>query len=1021
MEENKFYGFVELKAEKAESLSFCRGLKLLHVRDNVKELLSHIGKMGIFEEYTKHDISHIDEMLGIIEWLIPDKTKDIMTSAEWLMLTLAVYFHDLGMVVTKSEYDNRDKTSFREYKSNAMIDNKSLEYTEYIKKHDDLFLYQEFVRENHAKRIKQWIEGSNSNVLGYSPTVREIIEDSLKNLDKLFIRDLAMVCESHHKDDIDDFEKYKVNSVYGNSENERVNLNYIAIVLRIADLLHITKDRTPSITRKVINVKNPVSVIEWEKQMAVKAIKPKVKRNGENNVDDKLIKDTIEITAFFDGAETAEAYFGLSSYLQYTRKELQRCNEIIIKAQKQEGATKYQFPWREIDESRITVVGFETKKLQFTIDQDNILQLLVGHTLYNDSSVVVRELVQNAIDAVKLQKQIEIRSGGEITNGRIDVEWNSNSRELCFWDNGTGMTINDIENYLLKVGSSKYRTDEIKKTFPEFCSISHFGIGILTCFMIADDIDIVTNSCEEKEVNSIKLRKVNGNYLLSKISKEKVDKRIKNHGTMVKLYVRSDVKNSFLEQNLRKWIVLPDVPVFFKINGGEEIRIGFDSLKDVIKKYLSDTGISVDEEKYDVREETHGNVTLAYAVHHLKYFSDWCLVEIDNRRRNKKQQLPIGICVEGIRVEFTTPGYKNSSVLAIANIKNSKYQTNVARSALEIDENSAVLSDIYNMYSRYIQDQIVKLEKMGYSNSWALTEGNYLMRPLIFSELSNNHLEPTEESVLIESMAKVKNIIIEKNGKREVVSAEYVRGISKINIIECKMLQAVENLFKEIKSEITLAEIIKVVCRDNNFLEDIDCVITNYNSNNILHQYALSNKEVSDIVVDYNQRRIRLEFSIKENRWYEFSTRIYGGRRKIFVPKNKFNILGLRDEVGVRVYDSIYLKTDTDLYNYVINIVNEFLRDDLEENKVMLEIFLMYILDDRILEQTYSTDIMNSSFFKKVIGDRSVVISEELMEKIWNRIDLNEFAEIILRKNYSLYSIDNWSREKSARMLNDFF
>ena len=38
-------------------------------------------------------------------------------------------------------------------------------------------------------------------------------------------------------------------------------------------------------------------------------------------------KDTIEITAYFEGAETAEAYFGLSSYLQYTRKELQKCNE----------------------------------------------------------------------------------------------------------------------------------------------------------------------------------------------------------------------------------------------------------------------------------------------------------------------------------------------------------------------------------------------------------------------------------------------------------------------------------------------------------------------------------------------------------------------------------------------------------------------------------------------------------------------------------------------------------------------
>ena len=41
------------------------------------------------------------------------------------------------------------------------------------------------------------------------------------------------------------------------------------------------------------------------------------------------------------------------------------------KAQKREGAIVYKFPWREIDESRITVIGFETKKLSFTIAQEN--------------------------------------------------------------------------------------------------------------------------------------------------------------------------------------------------------------------------------------------------------------------------------------------------------------------------------------------------------------------------------------------------------------------------------------------------------------------------------------------------------------------------------------------------------------------------------------------------------------------------------------------------------------------------
>lgn len=107
----KFENYVEIEAEKAENLSFCRGLKLLHVRDQVEEILSQIGKCGFFEEYTIHNIHHIDEMLRIIEWLIPDCTKKKMTSAEWLMLTLSVYFHDLGMVVTKEEYEKRNNSS----------------------------------------------------------------------------------------------------------------------------------------------------------------------------------------------------------------------------------------------------------------------------------------------------------------------------------------------------------------------------------------------------------------------------------------------------------------------------------------------------------------------------------------------------------------------------------------------------------------------------------------------------------------------------------------------------------------------------------------------------------------------------------------------------------------------------------------------------------------------------------------------------------------------------------------------
>jgi len=61
----------EKRAQEAEKLPAFSGIKLLYVKQQVDELLGLIGRNGIFDEYTKHDISHIDEMLKILDWLIP--------------------------------------------------------------------------------------------------------------------------------------------------------------------------------------------------------------------------------------------------------------------------------------------------------------------------------------------------------------------------------------------------------------------------------------------------------------------------------------------------------------------------------------------------------------------------------------------------------------------------------------------------------------------------------------------------------------------------------------------------------------------------------------------------------------------------------------------------------------------------------------------------------------------------------------------------------------------------------------
>lgn len=1005
----------ELMAEKAENYSFCKGIKLIAIRDNVKELLSYIGRNNIFDEYTLHNIQHIDEMLRITDWIIPSDTRDHMTHAEWLMLTLAIYFHDLGMLVTKEEYENRLNTDFKSFREREL--KKADPATLKILSEDDHFLYQEFVRENHATRISDWILDKNSNKFGCASRTVSEIQSMLSNLTPKFKRDLALVCQSHHEDDIDDFQKYKIRASYGNDPQEEVNINYIAILLRITDLLHITNDRTPSLSMRVLNIRNPKSIIEWQKQRAVQSIKPQSRRNEDGNIDDSLEKDTIEVAAYFEGADYAEAYFGLSSYLKYTQTELVKCHSIVEKAAKTEGATNYRFPWVRIDESNIETIGFETKKLQFVLEQESILQLLVGHTLYNDSSVVVRELVQNSIDAVKLQKEIDRQESKAITDGKIIVSWDENKRHLNFTDNGTGMSISDIENYLLKVGASKYKGPEIKKRFPDFVSISHFGIGILTCFMIADEIEITTNAVEQEEANIVSLRNVNGSYLLKKVDKSTIPSLIQLHGTSITLHIRSDVNMDHLEDDLKKWIVFPDVPVYLKTSCPDsKIPIGHDSLRAPLKSYLETLGINVDDKNIKIFEEKCGNVSVAFAVKYNKYLSDWSLITLRSLPHPPSSELcmPIGTCIEGIRVEFNTPGYKDQNILAIANIKNSSYQTNVARSAIEYDANMSFLEDIYTIYVNYLQGQMKDLCSSNFSESWAINECQYLMYPLLHEEnYHNTETEPVNKDVLMKCIAKAKCLIVEKNGKRISSSADEVDSLETINIFEGKIFYAIQSLFNELPSDSSLNEVIKTVYGTPEYLSGVENILCNYQPSNITHKYALRNKEVSYIKIDREQRIIQLSLSTTESRWkkYELENETYSGPRPIvFISNNEFPIEGLDDEVGVRAIGCVFLNGSTDLAKYLTNTINTF--SDLPNNDLLTDLLLSFVFQSGVLELSTPSDDTSH-----ILGRFNRNHDSERYSGLWDVLKPDEFANEVLAKKHTLYSIHNWSR----RSINGFY
>ena len=120
----------EKQALKATELPAFQKVALQGLKNEVAAMLNMIGHTNdVFATYTKHDISHIDAMLKHLDWLIPPSTQTEMTPVDWILATLAIYFHDLGMLVTAHEFEKRmANDAFVAFLEKLKTDPKSQDY-----------------------------------------------------------------------------------------------------------------------------------------------------------------------------------------------------------------------------------------------------------------------------------------------------------------------------------------------------------------------------------------------------------------------------------------------------------------------------------------------------------------------------------------------------------------------------------------------------------------------------------------------------------------------------------------------------------------------------------------------------------------------------------------------------------------------------------------------------------------------------------------------------------------------------
>ncbi|HWS34460.1 MAG TPA: HSP90 family protein [Actinoplanes sp.] len=118
----------------------------------------------------------------------------------------------------------------------------------------------------------------------------------------------------------------------------------------------------------------------------------------------------------------------------------------------------------------------------FQVDLRGIVDLL-SHHLYASPRVYVRELLQNAVDAITAVGSehagvVSITSSDRSGDGSLRID-----------DNGIGLTEAQVHELLATIGRSSKR-DELGFARHEF--LGQFGIGLLSCFLVADEIRVHT-------------------------------------------------------------------------------------------------------------------------------------------------------------------------------------------------------------------------------------------------------------------------------------------------------------------------------------------------------------------------------------------------------------------------------------------------------------------------------------------------------------------------------------------------
>ncbi len=181
--------------------------------------------------------------------------------------------------------------------------------------------------------------------------------------------------------------------------------------------------------------------------------------------------------------------------------------------------------------------------------------------LYSDHEIFLRELVSNAVDAT--QKMRTLASNGafseELGDMAVRVSVDSAAGTLTITDRGVGMTAEEVDRYINQIAFSS--AEEFLAKYQNQTIIGHFGLGFYSAFMVADKVEIFTQSYDSSAKSVHWSCTGSPEYEMEELDEQR------DRGTTIVLHLSEECKEYGDEQKiqslLKKYCHFLPVPVIF--------------------------------------------------------------------------------------------------------------------------------------------------------------------------------------------------------------------------------------------------------------------------------------------------------------------------------------------------------------------------------------------------------------------------------------------------------------------------